>query len=372
MTKEIVVSGIAIIFFAFGSPAVFADYHFSNFKGRPPIHINGSSTKKPLGMSPDQVKAAYNLPASGGHGTIAIVGAYDDFTIENDLNVFSKTFNLPECTTTNGCFEKHKMSGLVKANSGWAMETSLDVEWAHAIAPKAKILLVEAQSGSEANLIAAVDYANKQPDVVAVSMSWGGDEFTEEASLDAHFASATGTDTVFFASSGDEGTGVSWPAVSPNVVAVGGTSLLFTSSSTVKETAWSGSGGGVSAYEAQPSYQTEYSIKKANGMRAVPDVSYNADPASGYSIYWSKTAKSKTGWYAVGGTSAGAPQWAAIQALGLSASNQNFYTDKASTKSTAYFRDIVSGKNGDCGYCCAARKHYDYVTGLGSPLTINF
>lgn len=362
----------ALLFLAVPLSPLNAASHIYDFKAHPPIHVLGSAGAKPTGLSPDQIKTAYHLPATGGQGTIAIIDAFHDATIEQDLGAFNAAFKLPACTKANGCLVQHRMSTKTGSNSGWAMETSLDVEWAHAIAPKAKILLVEAQSGSEANLIAAVDYANKQPDVVAVSMSWGGDEFTEEASLDAHFASATGTDTVFFASSGDEGTGVSWPAVSPNVVAVGGTSLLFTSSSTVKETAWSGSGGGVSAYEAQPSYQTEYSIKKANGMRAVPDVSYNADPASGYSIYWSKTAKSKTGWYAVGGTSAGAPQWAAIQALGLSASNQNFYTDKASTKSTAYFRDITSGSNGTCTYFCDARKHYDYVTGLGSPLTIHF
>ena len=101
-------------------------------------------------------------------------------------------------------------------------------------------------------------------------------------------------------------------------------------------------------------------------MRAIPDVSYDADPHSGYSIY----VKGK--WYVVGGTSAGAPQWAAIQSLGLSASNANFYSDKASAGNASFFRDITSGTNGDCGYYCQARKHYDYVTGLGSPLTIHF
>jgi hypothetical protein len=101
-------------------------------------------------------------------------------------------------------------------------------------------------------------------------------------------------------------------------------------------------------------------------MRAIPDVAYDADPASGFSIY--KSGK----WYVVGGTSAGAPQWAAIQSLGLSASNSNFYPDKAGSSSNRFFRDIISGTNGDCKYFCDARKRYDYVTGLGSPLTVKF
>jgi len=104
-----------------------ASYHFSNFKGRPPIHIYGGATKAPGGLSPSQIKSFYNLPASGGHGTIAIVGAYDDTSIEKDLNDFSQTFGLSMCTTANGCLEKHKMASSVKSNSGWAMETTLDV-----------------------------------------------------------------------------------------------------------------------------------------------------------------------------------------------------------------------------------------------------
>lgn len=341
-----------------------AAYHFSDYKAKTPIHVLSVGVK-PAGMSPDEIKAAYNLPSTGGHGTIALVGAYDDKTIEADLGTFSAMFGLPSCTTANGCFEKHATASGIKTNSGWAMETSLDIEWAHAIAPNAKILLVEAATPSGANLLKAVDYANSRADVVAISMSFGGPEFQEEQSLDAHFMSKNGA--VFFASSGDNGAGASWPASSPDVISVGGTTLSFKSDGTVsKESAWTGSGGGVSAYEPQPSYQNAYSIPKANSMRAIPDVSYDADPHSGYSIY----VKGK--WYVVGGTSAGAPQWAAIQSLGLSASNANFYSDKASAGNASFFRDITSGTNGDCGYYCQARKHYDYVTGLGSPLTIHF
>jgi len=127
----------------------------------------------------------------------------------------------------------------------------------------------------------------------------------------------------------------------------------------------------VSAYEPEPDYQRAYDIPKAGGKRAIPDVAYNADPQSGYSVYRSN-GSSKNGWYTVGGTSAGAPQWAAIYALGRSATLKNLYQDKGSANTLQYFRDITSGANGACQYYCDARKRYDYVTGLGAPLTVSF
>jgi subtilase family serine protease len=342
-----------------------ASYHFANFQGKPPIHIYGASGKKPVGITPAEIKKIYNLPQNGGHGTIALIGAYDDATIEADLADFDLQFGLPACTTKNGCFEKHKMTSGVKSNSGWDLEMTLDVEWAHAIAPSAKILLVEATTPSGANLLKAIDYAASRPDVVAVSMSWGGAEFPEETTMDSHFASKSGA--VFFASSGDNGAGASWPAASPNVVGVGGTTLLLSTSGAFQsEMAWSGSGGGVSAYEKEPTFQKSYSISKAGGMRAIPDVSYDADPSTGFPIVRGGV------WQTVGGTSAGAPQWAALSTLGTGAGDMNFYKDKSSTLHAQFFYDIKSGANGDCGYFCTARSHYDYVTGLGSPRTINF
>lgn len=356
--------------------SVDASYRFSNFQGRPPVHVYRSAQKTPTGMTPAEIKKLYNLPATGGKGTIAIIDAYDDVNMESDLAVFNKQFDLPACTTANGCFEKHKMSSSVAGNSDWAMETSLDVEWAHAIAPKAKILLVEATTPSGANLLNAIDYAASRKDVVAVSMSWGGAEFSDELSYDTHFTDAKNPNAVFFASSGDNGTGASWPASSPDVIGVGGTSLKMTSSgSLVSESAWSGSGGGVSAYEKEPAYQAGYKISKTNGMRAIPDVAYNADPVSGYPIYVSTDigSKKKGAWNMVGGTSAGAPQWAAIAALGGSSTSlAKFYKDKASKNTLKYFRDITSGSNGTCKYYCSARARYDYVTGLGSPQTDKF
>lgn len=368
LKKLISLFGIASLLIPVAS--INAAYRFSQFKGRPPIHQMGSAGSSPSGVTPDQIKQAYNLPYDGGHGTIAIVGAYNDSDIENDLAVFDQQFNLPDCTTANKCLNIHLM-GKASYNSGWAMETALDVEWAHAIAPKSKILLVEAMTPSGNNLLDAIDYAQKQKGVVAVSMSWGGTEFSDETTLDNHFKDSSSKIT-FFASSGDSGAGVEWPAVSPYVTAVGGTLITWTKKGDLKsETAWSGSGGGVSAYESMPDYQKGYSIPKANGYRAIPDVSYCADPNSGFSIYHVHV-KSAKGWYVVGGTSAGAPQWAAIKSLGLSADNNKFYKDKASSDNGQYFRDIKSGSNGDCGYYCNARAHYDYVTGLGSPLTVDF
>jgi subtilase family serine protease len=355
--------------------AAHAAYRFADFQGRPPVHVYKSAQLTPSGVTPAEIKKIYDLPATGGKGTIALIDAYDDPNAESDLAVFDKQYGLPACTTANGCFEKHKMTSSVAANSGWSMEMALDVQWAHAIAPKAKILLVEATTPSGANLLKAIDYATSRKDVVAISMSWGGAEFSDELSYDSHFVDKANPAAAFFASSGDDGAGASWPASSPNVIGVGGTTLKLSSTGLlVSESAWSGSGGGVSAYEKEPAYQTTYKISKAGGMRAIPDVSYDADPASGYSVYLTTGtgSKAKGSWNTVGGTSAGSPQWAAIQALGNSAVLAKFYTDKASTGTLKYFRDITSGSNGDCAYYCDARSRYDYVTGLGSPQTTKF
>ena len=352
-----------------------------SFHARPPIHALAGHFIAPVGLTPSEVRNAYHLPASGGVGTIAIIDAYHSPSIEKDLSVFDTHFGIPACTTKNGCLTIHSTGTKTGTDTGWAMETALDVEWAHAIAPKANILLVEAKSDSGPDLLKAVDYAVGQKDVISVSMSWGGNEFKDETSLDTHFidpktnhssstVSSTARHIVFFASSGDDGAGVSWPAVSPNVIAVGGTSLSIDATGAfISEKAWAGSGGGVSMYETEPTYQKTYSIPRALGKRAIPDVSFAADPDHGFSVY-------HNGWSVVGGTSAGAPQWAAIASLSTtSASALNpakLYADKASTANEKIFRDIISGKNGTCAYYCQARARYDYVTGLGSPLTSTF
>ncbi len=329
-----------------------------SFQGRPPIHLRNPqnpSTGTPVGLTPTQVRAAYSLTGSGA-GTIAIVDAFDYPSAESDLNVFSTQFGLPACTTANGCFQKVKMAGKVRVNNGWGLEAALDTQWAHAIAPGAKILLVEAKSNNGTDLLNAVNYAKSQPGVVAVSMSWGGNEFSGEAAYDSYFS---GSGTTFFASSGDSGTGVSWPAVSANVVGVGGTNLTMNGNTFVSEVAWSGSGGGISQFVSEPGYQSAV-VTTSGGMRGVPDVSYAGGPNPGFPIY---DTSGYPGWVTVYGTSAGSPQWAAIKALG-SVSSAKLYTST--------FRDITSGTNGSCGAVCTAVAGYDYVTGLGSPITTNY
>jgi hypothetical protein len=322
-----------------------------------PFHVaTPAASSSVAGYTPTQIRTAYNLPSSGGEGTtIAIINAYDTPTILEDLTVFCNQFGLPLPTSSN--FEIHKMTTNLGTDKGWGQETALDVEWAHAIAPQAKILLVEAASQYDTDLLKAVNYARSRSDVVAISMSWGVSESSWQLSRDSYFTSNYGA--VFFAASGDDGAGVMWPSSSPNVVGVGGTTLTLTSSgSVISETAWSKSGGGISAYEAKPTYQSSF---VSGTKRCVPDVSYNADPNTGVPIYYNGN------WYKMGGTSAGAPQWAAIHALSMSVSNTALY-QQATTAYAKYFRDITSGSNG--GY--TASTGYDCVTGLGSPLTYNF
>jgi hypothetical protein len=318
-----------------------------------------AGTSTPNGYSPNQIRKAYNLPALGGMGkTIAIIDAYHAPTLLADYTAFCKEFNLPD--NSSGTLIVHTMPEAT-VNASWLPETCLDVEWAHAIAPNATILLVEAKDAKVSSLFEAVQYATSQSDVVAISMSWGLSESyltkNYETYLDNYYFDQA--NIIFFASSGDSGAEINYPAVSPNVVGVGGTKLLFNSDGTVKsETAWSGSGGGISLYESSPAYQTGFGVNATK--RCVPDVSYNADPYTGVSVYVNG------GWEVYGGTSAGAPQWAAIQALGLTVSNNNLY-NRAKTSYSSYFRDIISGSNG-----YPAKPGYDNVTGLGSPLTYDF
>jgi subtilase family serine protease len=348
---------------------------------RPPIHLKGTNASRgPTGMSPAKTRKAYGfdqLANQGAGQTIAIVDAYDDPNIESDLGVFNSQFGLPACTTANGCFRKiYAQGSKPNTNAGWALEISLDVEWAHAIAPQANILLVEAATNSFANLLGAVDVAVANGASV-VSMSWGGGEFSGETSYDSHFSVSGVT---FTASSGDSGNGVEYPAASPFLVGVGGTTLNVDSSGNyLSESAWSGSGGGISAVENEPSYQATFGIPNdPGGQRGVPDVSYDANPNTGFSVYDTVRYQGQSGWFQVGGTSAGAPQWAALFAIAnsirvaggkatLTSAGGPIYTVAAGAGYAANYHDITSGTNGMCGTICTAVTGYDYVTGLGSP-----
>jgi subtilase family serine protease len=319
------------------------------------------ATTSPTGLSPATIKSVYSFSTSltvGSGQTIAIVDAYDDPTAEKDLGVFSNQFGLPACTTANGCFKKVNQTGgtsYPRKNSGWALEISLDVQWAHAIAPGAKILLVEASSSSFTNLLKAEDYASAH--AAYVSNSWGASEFSSETSYDSHF-SRSGVS--FFVSSGDSGLPAQYPSASPNVISVGGTTLHFDSNNNfTSETGWSSGGGGCSAYEtanpAQASF-SGYAQVNCSSKRATPDVALDADPNSGVSVYDSTLYNGQSGWFQVGGTSASSPMWAARSADAGQAVNAAYvYT------SNIAFRDITSGNNG--APCLVG---YDLCSGRGS------
>lgn len=211
-------------------------------------------------------------------------------------------------------------------------------------------------------------------------MSWGGSEFSGETADDAHM---TNPGTLYTASSGDSGHGAEYPAASPNVIAVGGTTLNGCSGTSCtgfsSETAWSSSGGGASSTETIPSFQSTYggpvfgasSIGALTGsMRGIPDVSFDANPNTGVSVYDSTRYQGQTGWFTLGGTSVGAPNWAGLLAAGHSAGATALEGDAAIFGGgySTNLRDITSGTNGSCGSDCTAGAGYDLVTGLGSPI----
>ena len=385
-------SGVTIQTVTPGDPLQIKEHH--------PAHVKkfvGHSVTLTGGESPANVITAYGFnklicthttttdwtdPALCGHGqTIAIVDAYDDPNVVSDLQTFDTQFGLPACSDANGCFTKNTQ-GTPATDSGWAMEISLDVQWAHSIAPGAKIVLVESSDNSLGNLLTGVDTA-VGTGAKQVSNSWGGNEFSGETNYDYHFNSPTAS---FYAASGDSGHGVIWPAASPYVVSVGGTTLTTDSSGNwVSESAWSGSGGGTSTYEPKPSYQNNFN---SNSKRTVPDVAYDGDPNTGFYVYDSVPINGNSGWWIVGGTSAGAPQWAAISAIANSQNanlasasfeaNSALYNAASGAQSSpqtnpylANYHDITTGNDGSCGSICNAIVGYDEVTGLGTPQSNN-
>jgi len=324
---------------------------------------NPQATTSPTGYGPVQFHTAYGLPSTAGTAqTIGIVDAYNDPNAESDLGVYSSTYGLPSCTTANGCFKKVNQTGgasYPRNNQGWALEISLDVQIAHAICENCKILLVEASSNSFANLLAAEDYATGHATVV--SNSWGGSESSGETSYDFHFNHPGVPITV---SSGDGGYGVEYPASSQYVTAVGGTTLNLNSSNTrSSETAWSGAGSGCSAYESKPTWQKDAGCSR----RTVADVSADADPNTGASVYDSYGYQGQKGWFQVGGTSLAAPLIASVYALAGNGSTTTYGSYPYSHTSSLY--DVISGSNGSCGgsYLCTAGVGYDGPTGLGTP-----
>lgn len=333
--------------------------------------LPAAATGTPSGYSPAQVAAAYGfnnvsfsgVKADGSGQTIAIVDAFDDPHILSDLAAFDQQFGLAAPPSIKVVNETGGTT-LPASDSGWATEIALDVEWAHAIAPGANILLVEAKSAYTNDLDAALDYARNYTGVVAVSCSWGGSEYSTESSEDVHFTTPTGhAGVTFTVAAGDSGTGAEYPSSSPNVLSVGGTALYLTSSGAwSSESVWSGSGGGASLYESLPSYQSGLGLSK----RGTPDVSYNASPNTGFAVY---DTFGGSGWNVVGGTSAGAPQWAALIAIADQGRALSGLSSLSNAQSAIYqlsssdFHDITSGSDG-----ISAQTGYDLASGRGSPL----
>jgi subtilase family serine protease len=349
---------------------------------------SNQDTAKVVGVSPAQIRRAYGFDRVTNQGsgqTIAIVVAFDNPSVQADLELFNQTFGLPACTTTNGCLKivgdpppPNPALFPVELVKSWQLEAALDVQWAHAMAPQAKKVLVQADTAFLQDLLDAVDEAVLGGhDTSVVSMSWGLPE-TRDRRGDYQFVA---TNVSFFASSGDTGNPGLWPAASSDVTAVGGTKLNTNADGGYSsEHSFSAAGGGLSAFFPAATHQVPFTPDNPLGKRGIPDISYHADFNKGFAVY-SSTFGTLPGWHQIGGTSGGAPQWAALVAIAnslrtasgkalLSGINPLLY-QLATTAYNAVFNDIASGPmNGSNSICdpqCKSVPGYDYVTGLGSP-----
>ncbi|MEI8155990.1 MAG: S53 family peptidase [Burkholderiales bacterium] len=265
-------------------------------------------------------------------------------------------------------------------NSGWATEAALDVQWAHATAPMARIVLIEAVDPTQNSLLGAIKLANSMGNGI-VSMSFGASEGSWTTSVDSVF---TGSNMTYLAATGDSGAAVNWPAVSPNVVAVGGTTLTYSGTGTRSEVSWSGTGGGTSTFTPTPSYQTSAVPGLApSGRRSVADVAFNADPSTGQYVATIAPGSTSVSWLSAGGTSLSTPQWAGLIAVAnatrvlsgkpsLGAPHSVLYGQIGAVAGNyvSAFADITRGTDGACS-TCTAKAGYDTLSGLGTPNVSN-
>jgi subtilase family serine protease len=319
----------------------------------------------PVGYTPSDLQSAYSLPSSthGSGETVAIVDAYDAPTAEHDLKVYRSQFHLRACTTANGCFRKVDQTGghdYPDHDGGWAQEISLDLDMVSAVCPDCHVLLVEAKTASMANLGAAEDTAVRLG-ADAVSNSYGGADATDSSY--GRFFHHPGVAVT--ASSGDNGYGVSYPASSKWVTAVGGTTLSKAHNARgFTETAWAGTGSGCST-KNKTSWQSS-SLTGCSG-RAMSDVAAVADPSTGVAVYDSDSFEDTSGWLTFGGTSASSPIIAATYAL---AGNTGQVKDGSFVWAHhSGLHDVTRGTNGSCSTTrwCTARRGWDGPTGWGSP-----
>ncbi|HET8558894.1 MAG TPA: S53 family peptidase [Marmoricola sp.] len=333
-----------------------------NAKGRVP----SSSTPPASGMTPTDLRTAYNLPSSiTGHPTVAIVDAYGYPNLESDLATYRSYFGLPACTTSNGCLKIMDQTGgtsLPRFDTNWAGEQALDVDAVSAICPDCHIVMVQAKTASFANLGTAVNTAAAQPGVVAVSNSYGGGD-AADSSYGKYYKHAG---IAITASTGDNGyQGGSYPASSSYVVAVGGTSLYR--SSGYPESAWSGAGSGCSTYN--PVFSAQSGVNTGCGSyRAMADVSAAADPNNGGMAVYFPTSKTKSTWAQVGGTSESSPIIASVYAL--AGTSYTGYANALPYSHTSSLNDVTTGSNATTcspSQLCTSGSGWDGPTGLGTP-----
>ncbi|HET6328654.1 MAG TPA: hypothetical protein VFG04_28480, partial [Planctomycetaceae bacterium] len=335
-------------------------------------------------ITPAEMRAAYGVNQISFNGvvgdgtgqTVAIVDAYNDPNIIGDAATFNSQFGLQQFNVAGGpTFKVLGQTGTTTLptvnGQGWDLEESLDVEWVHSMAPKANIILFEANSNSGNDLYTAELTAAGYPGVSVISNSWGGGEYSTETSDDGNFfvTPAGHQGVTFLASTGDDGTPAGYPSYSSDVVAVGGTNLQIQADGTyISESAWSSGGGGISQFESQPSYQ----VGKVNGLsatqRTVPDVSADADPNTGVFVYDSFSGA----WFQVGGTSLSCPLWAGMVAIadqGRILAGETTLNGATQTLPMLYnlpstdFHDVTTGNNGTY----SAGPGYDLTTGRGTP-----
>ncbi len=359
------------------------------------VHPAAWSQSSPWGFAPQQLATAYgfnslsfgSISATGAGQTIAIVDAYDDPALvdsnaanfaASDLARFDQQYGLPDPPSFVKLNENggSALPGVDPAGAGmpgdWEEEEAMDVEWAHAMAPGASIVLIECASDSSADLYQGVRTAAALPGVSVVSMSWGSAEYAGETGYDGVFTTPAGhPGVVFVASTGDQGAPGIYPAFSPNVLAVGGTTLTLSAGGGYgSESGWSNGGGGTSLYEPEPAFQKTV---QATGQRTIPDVAFVANPQTGASVYDSYDDVNGDGpWMRTGGTSLAAPAWAALVAI----ADQRRVAAGGSTLNGASevlpalyalpesdFHDVTTGGNG----AYQAGPGYDQSTGLGTP-----
>ncbi len=322
-----------------------------------------ASQDKPDGLGALDIRDAYRLPtAEAGKGqTVAIIGAFDDPKAEADLGVYRDQYGLPPCTTANGCLRKVNATGgttLPPPNADWAEEVSLDLDMVSAACPNCHILIVEADEVAIGKLGTGVDTAVRLG-AKYVTNSYGGAEADVTPADRRHFDHPG---IAITAASGDTGYGVLFPATSPHVTAVGGTSLTRAANARGwNETAWSGAGSGCAVSAAKPAWQQDPGCDR----RTVSDVSAVADPLTGLAVYDSYRFG---GWQVVGGTSASAPIIAGAFALAGRPPAAR-YASAIPYAHPGALHDIVSGSTGTCDpvYLCTAGPGYDGPTGLGTP-----